>query len=198
MTATDQKSGQSGEMDMTSDMWLASGIQGYEEMARLGATIAQKLGFDPRQGMGGMMMQQPGATQGLAKISEETAKLNGVPVLQIVKMTSGGAPVTISEKPEVPQPSEQQASGPSAGESAKKSILGGLGGFGGFGRRKKKEEPPPQEQQQAQQGQPEVALMEMAIVSSNFSSAPVAASNFEVPAGFKQVESPMAKMANEK
>ncbi len=189
----DQKSGQSGGMDMVSDMWLASGVKGYEEIARVGAVMAQKLGYDPRQGMNAMMMRQPGASQGMAKMSEEMSKLQGVPVLQIVTMTSSGAPVTISEKPEVPQPSEQAASSPSAGDMVKKSIFGGLGGFG----RKKKDEQEAPPAQAPQSGQPDTALMQMAIVSSNFSSAPVDDAKFQVPAGFKQVESPMAKMAKE-
>ena len=152
--------------------------------------IAEKLGFNPSQGMNAMMMRQQGMSQGMGKLYEEGMKLNGLPVLQIVKMAPAGQEVKISEKPEVPQVSESSSSGPSAGEAVKKSILGG---FGGFGRRKKQEEPPPEET--PQQGQAEATLMEMAVVSSHFSSAPVDESRFQVPAGFKQVKSEMAKMA---
>ena len=73
-----------------------------------------------------------------------------------------------------------------------------MGGLGGLGRRKKEE---PQQQQQAEQpaatsapsGGAPGALLEMTTESSNFSTGAVDPSKLQVPAGFRQVESEMAK-----
>ena len=86
------------------------------------------------------------------------------------------------------------------------AAVGGavLGGFGRFGRRKPKEEPkkeePKQEQTPPQQQQPQqgsASLMEMTVEMSGLTQAPVDASRFQVPSGFKMVESPMKKMSQQ-
>jgi hypothetical protein len=73
--------------------------------------------------------------------------------------------------------------------------LGGLGGFGGFGKKKKnnddqQQQPPPSQDPNAANGG---ALMEMTIELTNYSSASVDPSKFEIPGGFKKVESPMER-----
>ena len=80
------------------------------------------------------------------------------------------------------------------------SALGGM--LGGFGRKKSK----PADQAPAQtstatantapagQGPVDVTLMEMTTQKLNFSHDPVSPSVFQVPAGFKQVPSPMQQM----
>ena len=70
--------------------------------------------------------------------------------------------------------------------------MSGLGGLGGLGRSKKKEEPK-QEQPAAQPSSAPGVLMEMTTEMSGFSSGPVDSSKFQVPAGFKQVESEILK-----
>jgi hypothetical protein len=70
--------------------------------------------------------------------------------------------------------------------------------FGGFGRKKK--DPPDQTADQnatGAQAQPTSAiLMETQITTSNFSSAPVDPSHFEIPAGYKQVQPRAAATPN--
>jgi hypothetical protein len=82
--------------------------------------------------------------------------------------------------------------------SAKDALLGGLGGFGRFGRKKPKEEPKREEPKpQAQPGEgasQDSLLMEMTSEVVSYSSDPVDAAVFAIPAGFKQVEHPMKKM----
>lgn len=57
--------------------------------------------------------------------------------------------------------------------------------FGGFGRKKKQEDPPPS----ADAAQPTAAvLVESTTQATQFSKAPVDASQFSPPAGYKQVE----------
>ena len=71
---------------------------------------------------------------------------------------------------------------------------------GHFGFGKKKNNPPDQTSDQnntATQAQPTSAiLMETQITTSNFSSAPVDPSHFEIPAGYKQVQPPALATPN--
>jgi hypothetical protein len=128
----------------------------------------------------------------------ESAKLNGVPIHQVMTMGAQGQPgaAGAGTPPPQQQPEQRQAEAPAPTPSgAIGGALGRLGGFGGL-RRKKQQEPPtepaPQQQAQAapQQSAPAAGvLMEMTSDMSGFSNAPVDASKFEVPAGFKQVQS---------
>jgi hypothetical protein len=94
---------------------------------------------------------------------------------------------------------------PAAGDVAKQSAASMLTSrlpFGGFGRKKQQQndQPPadPGANQKGTAAQPTSAiLMESQTTVSNFSSAPVDDSHFDVPAGFKQVQSQMEKHASE-
>lgn len=90
-----------------------------------------------------------------------------------------------------------EPSGPTKGEVAKAGmtsmISSRLGGFGGFGKKKQSTPPPDQAADQAGAQQTSAILMETQVTTSNFSAAPVDPSHFEVPAGYKQVQSQMEK-----
>jgi hypothetical protein len=66
--------------------------------------------------------------------------------------------------------------------------------LGGFGFGKKKKDPPPDQPTDpnaaAAQQPTSAILMETQITTSNFSSAPVDPSHFDVPAGYKLVQPP--------
>lgn len=207
MQSTDKKTGQTGTfMTMTSDMWVAPAVSGYEEVRNFYKRMSQKLNWSPNMGM----MAPQGSSKGMAEMVKEMSKLDGVPVYQVVKMgvaTPPGAQQGSGDAAAAPQqapPQEQQASAekPSAG-GALGRLAGGRLGLGGFGRKKKQEEPPPTQEQatssasgsQAAAGQPGAsgALMEMTSELSGFSAGAVDGSKFDVPAGFKQVESEMLK-----
>jgi hypothetical protein len=208
-----QPAGEQGSLNMIAEMWVAPEVPGYGEVKNFYRRMAQKLAWTP--GMGGLMGAQPGMAKGMAEISREASKLEGVPVLQITyvgvpqetmaQAEAGKAPQPTPAGAEQQGPTARQAAGDAAGSAAEKSAasaitgrLGRLGGFGGLGRRKPKEEAPepaPQAQQQAQQqAQGTAALMEMTTELTGF-SATADASRFEVPAGFKRVESEMLKAA---
>jgi hypothetical protein len=90
---------------------------------------------------------------------------------------------------------------PTAGEVAQQSAsaaiaskLGGFG-FGGFGHKKQQQQaPPPADDDSAtadQQAPPTATvLMESTTEIASFSSAPIDAAKFAVPAGFKEVQLP--------
>ncbi|HWQ55280.1 MAG TPA: hypothetical protein VN442_16460 [Bryobacteraceae bacterium] len=206
MEGKDAESGQKGGMTMTADMWLAPSVAGYQEMIQFQTRMAQKLAWG---GAGGFAaMAGPQAAKAFQELYKEGSKLNGIPVVQYIKMgvdgagAQGGQPGA-EQAPPPQQQEQQQVEKPSAGGALGSALGGRLGGLGGFGRRKKPktEEPPAEQPAQQQQAAPQQSgsgqaqagapgsFLEMTNESSNFSSAAVDSAKFEVPAGFKQVKS---------
>lgn len=191
MEVQDKKNEAKGSFVVTANMWLAPKVAGYDEIADFYRRMGEKIDWAPG---GGMMMANSEVSKGMAELYKEGSKLNGMPVLQIIRM-GGPADAQAQQQGGEAAPQEQpqqQAEKPSAGGVLGGALGGRLGGFGGFGRKKKPaEQPQPAQEQQAQaqggQGAPP-SLMEMTSELSNFSSAAVDASKFEVPAGFKQVK----------
>ncbi len=193
MTATDTQSQQSGNMAVTNDMWMVPAIPGYDQVRdfymRFGLKMADAtvgLGYDFSK----MLAQNPGANQALGDMAKEMQKLDGVPIMQVMRMgtTVNGQPLpAASEQPTMPDPPP-----PSAGDVAKSgmsSMISSHFGLGGFG--KKKQADPPPDQNANQNAQPQAAvLMETQITTSNFSSAPVDPSHFAIPAGYVQATPP--------
>jgi hypothetical protein len=178
LQSAEQRGGIGSEMRL----WLAKDVPGYAEVRefqkRMGAKMAQNVDLSRYAALGGMVNQ--GNLQQLAK---EAEKLEGVPLLTVMVMKGVGA-----EGAEAPQAQQPR---PSSGEIVGGALGGGIGrGIGGMlGRRKKQEDtaPPAGGQQPPAQSTPG-SLMEMQTEISGFSTAPVDAAKFEVPAGFKQVE----------
>ncbi|WP_260705816.1 hypothetical protein [Edaphobacter flagellatus] len=201
MNATDKKTGQSGSMAITNDMWMAPEVPGYDEVRDFQRRFATRLGtvfsgaINPA-----MLASQPGAGKAMADMVKETSKLKGIPVLQVMRMgtTTDGTPLPAASEAPLPQTNSPQT--PSAGQVAKDSAasaitskLGGLGGFGGFGK-KKADPPPPDPNANKANGQTWGVLVESNTEMSGFSQASVDGSKFDIPAGYKQVE---AKIANQ-
>ncbi len=205
LNAKDQKTGQTGNMAITNDMYMVPEVPGYDQVREFERKLALKMGsimspiFTPQ-----LAAMQPGSSQGMAEMVKEMSKLKGVPVLQIMRMgsTANGQPLPAAS--EAPLPESNSVQMPSAGEVAKEGAKEGataaiankigLGGFGGFGHKKKKEEQQQQEQAKAQQqsGQQQqqtaAVLIQSEIETTSFSSAPVDSSRFDVPAGYNQVQ----------
>ena len=119
-------------------------------------------------------MANPEAAKGMAEVYKEVAKLDGVPVQQVISMGAEGQPGTPSQP-------QQQAERPTIG--------GMLGSRLGIGKKKKESEaaPPPQ-QQPANTNTAPNSLLEMTTELSGFSSGAVDDGQFVVPPGFKKVE----------
>jgi hypothetical protein len=194
MTATDTQSQQSGNMAITNDMWMVPEIPGYNQVRDFYMRMALKMADASTIGLGydfsKMLAQNPGAGQALGQMAGEMQKLDGVPVMQVMRMgtTMNGQPLPAAS--EAPTPAEPD--GPSKGDVAKAGLGSALSSrLGGFGFGKKKQDPPPDQNPGQNGAQPTSAiLMETQITTSNFSSAPVDPSHFEVPAGFRLVEPP--------
>jgi hypothetical protein len=195
MNAADTQTQQSGSMSITNDMWMVPSIPGYDQVRDFYKRFAAKmsdatvgLGFDFSK----MLSQNPGADQALNGMAGEMQKLKGVPIMQVMRMgiAANGQPLPAAS--EAPLPPDSGTPAPSAGQVAKSAMASMIPGhFGGFG--KKKENPPEQTADQKTSAgaaaQPTSAiLMETQITTSNFSSAPVDPSHFEIPAGYKQLQ----------
>lgn len=203
---------QVGQMNMNTDLWLAPTVSGYDEVRRFGVRMAEKLGYSENSmRMGRMAAMQPGMSEGLAKLAKESSKLEGVPVMTIMRMTGAGLGGDMPDMSGVQMPTAGEVAQQEAGHQVGRGVggaLGGsvgsaLGGLGGFGRKKKapKEETPVSEQSKAAPGAAKPAtpgtLMEMTTELTSFSSAPVDTSKFAPPAGFKEVEHSMTKALRE-
>ena len=202
MTATDAKTQQSGNLAMTNDLWLVPSVPGYEQVREFYKKFGAKMG-DVTAGMGRdfsrMLAQQPGANQAMGDMVKEMQKLDGVPVMQVMRMgtTVNGQPLPSAS--EAPLPAEP--AGPTKGEIAKAGmssmISSRLGGFGGFGKKKQSAPQPDPSADQSGTQPTSAILMEMQTTTSNFSSGPVDQSHFDVPAGYKQVTAPMLEHQQE-
>lgn len=197
---SDLKTGQTGSMDIRSDMWMAK-VPGYDEVRDVYKLMGEKLGFVT--GGSFLPMQRPDMVKNMGEMYKEMGKLEGMPVETVVAMGGSGTPGSSSAPAASPasansSDSAKSQAGSDEAVAAAMSQLGGLAGkFGGFGRKKKKSDDnaqPAQTQQtaatpteNAPSGTPG-SLMEMTTRSSDFSTAAVDDSRFAVPDGFKQVE----------
>jgi hypothetical protein len=183
-----------GGLALASDLWLVESVPGYDEVRQFNTRLAQELAVDlGAGGMTQMLASQPGATKAMADLRKETAKMSGIPVLQVSRMgmTTDGQPLT---------PPSADAPPPAAAndDSQKQSGLGALGkaiggsSFGGF-RKHKSNDSEPDKQSSNNNNSSGGALLETRTEVGNFSDASVSTSSFDVPAGYKQVESPMVK-----
>jgi hypothetical protein len=192
MQATDQKSGQQGSMVISSDIWLAPAVTGYQEVRAFYTRMGEKLAFNPG---GGMFMSSPQASRNMGELYKEIGKLDGIPVLQTISMGGMGQPGsgdTSAQQGSGGQQQQQQQQQPAARPSLGGALGGALGGKFGLGKKKQQQDDQasagqPSQQQQQGGGNPG-SLMEATTEMSGFSSDPVDDSAFAVPAGFKKVE----------
>jgi len=182
MEGTDAKSGQKGSMVVNIDSWIAAGVPGYEEARNFYKKMAEKIAWAPGSNA---FMAQPNVMQGMAAAEKEMAKLDGVAVLRVMNM---GAEGTVPPQAPAEGESTAQKQPPADKPSVGGAIGGALGGRFGLGRKKQPQDTPPPASAGSQGGSASGVLMEMTTESTGFSTAPVDASLFEVPAGFKQVE----------
>ena len=188
MQATDPDTGQTGAMVVTTDAWIAPSVSGYQEVRDFHKRLAAKLDWSPG---GGLFGSRPDVSKGMAEAAKHLSDMDGMPVYEVVSMGAAGGP---SGQPGGQPQQQQQSSSPSVG-SALGSAIGGRFGLGRKKQQPQQQQPPPSDQQAAGSAPAGVpnGLVEMTIEMSNFSSAPVDSSQFEIPAGFKQVEADLRR-----
>jgi hypothetical protein len=179
MSASDPQSGNVGAMKVNANTWIAKDVPGAKEMHDFYTRMAKELDWAPT-GMGGMM-NRPDIAKAMAKMMAEGAKMDGVAVQQIMKVTMEG---TGTEQGQQAQPAPAR---PSVGEALGGALGGKLGGLGGFGKRKK-QDPEPVADASAPQTTTSGSLMEMTIDDTGFTTSGIDATQFDIPSGFKKVE----------
>jgi hypothetical protein len=177
---TDLNTGQKGAMLVASDMWYAAGVPGYDEIKKFYERMAQKVAWRPGQNLAQAGGPMGDMVKNMAELNIQSAKMEGIPVLQITRMApktgdlTGEKLATMALPPD--QTAEAAANTPSVSDAASSAakdaatqaaagaaadragraaglggLAGGLGGFGGFGRKKKQ----PEQQQAPPQPPPQ-------------------------------------------
>lgn len=188
--------GPAGAMNIATNMWLAE-VDGSDEVRRFYQAMSEKLNWAPNAAMLQGMGQGMNMGDSLAEMQKKMAELKGVPVKQIIRMGSSSDGMAALAQQDQQQVAAQQQQQEQA-QPSMKDALKGLGGFGGFGRKKKDREqtqqaPPPQAA--GAPGAQAGVMMEMTVLQSEFSTAPIGEDKFKAPSSFKTVESAWAKMA---
>ena len=179
LEGTDKDTGQSGSLTVIDDAWMAT-VPGYEQVKAFRQKMAQKLAREFQPELSRIAMTDPRMMQGMQESAKELSKVSGVPIETVMKMGSG---ITVDTTD-----SDSGKQGPSVRDAITSSIP--------FGRRKKDPEPEPKPAAKNDQKDSGAALLlEMTTDMSDFSTAAVDPSKFEIPAGFKMVESDLVKRA---
>jgi hypothetical protein len=225
---TNQQTNKSGTFAMANDMWMVPEIPGYEEVRDFNRRFAEKMGdmfsgsLPPSMMQPGMGKGMADMAKEMSKL-----KGVPVSQIMRMGSTADGSPLPAASEAPLPQsntPTAGQVAGNAANQAATNAAnsaantaasnvenkaashmggLGGvassigLGGFGGF-HKKKPDQQQQQTQSQANAQQNVMVLMESSTETTNFSSAPVDASKFAVPAGYTKVPSEYQKESQKK
>jgi hypothetical protein len=206
--ATDGSNAQAG-MAVTSEMWVVSDVPGMTELhafqQRLASELSTGVGGDQ---ISGMLKTQPGGTDALAQLKKESASINGVPVLETTRfgISADGKPLPAPSTAPVAQPTDAKAGeiatevgSETATEEASNQVskLGGFSralgnsGLGALMRHKPAPKPSTQGSPDSSASSANAAsagvLLEAQTQMSNFSTAPVDSSLFQIPSGYTQL-----------
>jgi hypothetical protein len=193
---------------VTTDAWIAPDPPEVKEVQEFDKRFGQKLmaGVDMsawRSQMAGqnpamaqMFGGKPGSQEAMAQMAKEMAKLQGTRVMEVTRMGgSGNGPGASQNSAQGSAPAANTP--PASSNTSVGGLLGSaLGGsaLGGFHRKKA----PPADTTTSttpaadgSQTTSSAVLMETTTQKSSFSRESVPSSAFEVPAGYKKVETPM-------
>ena len=221
MMANQGEAAGKGGMAATSEMWLVKDEPGMEEIRNFNLRMAKEMPMaaSAASSMTSMIAAQPGGAQALDEVKKEAVKVSGMPVLQVTRVgvSIDGQPLAAPSVAPLPQ---SQAQGPNrstvASDMGKQIAVGtatqeagsGISKLGGFGRAlggssmgsllghmPASKPSPASDNSNAQNVDPKTAgvLMESQTATTGFSTGAVDTSAFEIPVGYKQVQSPMTK-----
>lgn len=208
---------------VTTDAWIAPDPPELKEIHDFDVRMGKKLmaGVDMsawaasmkssvNPAMAALLGNKPGAAEAMAHMAKEMEKIKGTRLMEITTMGGTATGAGVGAAPAAAAAGPPPTAGSVAGQAATDTASGESSRLGAFGsalsnsalgafRRKKATPPPaaPAATPAATPGTPGTAsmvLMEMTAQKQNFSEAPIAISAFQVPAGFRQVESPYMKM----
>jgi hypothetical protein len=168
-----------GGLVITADSWMGPKIPAMAEQIAFQQRYIEKVYGKDAAGMARDLAQAmamyPQMKDGMARMQKEAGKLDGTPVLTVMKMESVQTP----EQAQAKADQEKQGGGGLSG-----ALPGGLGGM--FGKKKKTEEPPkgaPAAGTPAPKNRSTILSTTTELLSVEPS---VAATDVELPAGFKQ------------
>jgi hypothetical protein len=168
-----------GKMQMEMDMWISPDVPGVGEMRAFYQRNASRFPWTALSA-GNQSMQS-----GMAELQRKMAEMNGIPVLQVMKMGAAGGGA--AGAPAMPQMSPEQAAkmkdamarlqamqsqgGPAA--AAAQQALARMGAVTGGA---------------ASPGAGSGSLMEMTMESTDFSTGSIPDSVFAIPAGYQKAD----------
>jgi hypothetical protein len=168
----------SDAMTIVVDAWMVI-VPGYDEVRTFSRKLGEKMGYAFDSGILSLATGRAEAIEGFGEGAKETNKVEGAPVQRTVKIVVGseaGAPEAALPAPFPPDPHSNPAA------AAASVALGRLR----IGHKKISDQP----------ASSSGSLLETLTELSEFSLAPIGASKFEVPAGFKQVPAEGVRSAN--
>jgi hypothetical protein len=168
LQGTDKSTGDSGSMTVIEDAWMAN-VPGYDQVKAFHQKMGQKMAREFQPELSRMAMSDPRMMQGMSEAAKEMSKVAGVPVQTVMKMGSGITADTTDSNSNKDKPGVRDA------------VTSRLP----FGRRKKDTDSQPDQKDSSGPA----LLLEMTTEMSSFSTGAVDASQFAVPAGFKQIDS---------
>ncbi len=165
------------------------------DLSAFKAQMTQMHDMSQNPGMSQMFAGKPGSAEAMAEMGKEMAKLQGTRVMEVTRMGgSGTGPAGAQNSAQ--NSDSAPAAAPANSNGSVSGMLGSALGSSALGafHRKKAAQPASDTTTTttAADGTQTTStiLMETTVQKSNFSQAPVSSSNFEVPAGFKKVETP--------
>jgi hypothetical protein len=214
ITMTPSDNSQKAGMAATSEMWLIQDAPGLAEMRQFNERMAKELAVNlDSRGMSSLLAAQPGGAQALEELKKESAKMSGLPVLQVTRvgMTADGQPLAAPST--APLVSSQKA-GSTAGSVTQEVAAGTatqeagsqISRLGTFGRAlggssmsalmhhapSTASTPAPAPGGSGVNAANAGVLLENQTELSGFSAAAVDTSGFQIPAGYKAIASPFA------
>jgi hypothetical protein len=175
------------------DIWMVPTDKVPSELRDFDLKMAEKMGFVEGGAMAGLLNQYADA---MKRLQEKLKELNGYPLastFSIVNTTHGEEKA--KTEAQAKEPTEKQAEAeeetPMTEKKDVKSALGGLFKKKVKDEGKKKEEEKQKEQQGKTQAQPgPKTVVEVTTETQSIATSSIDASVFEIPAGYKKVETP--------
>jgi hypothetical protein len=187
--ATKEKmQGNSVSMWVTSDEWIAPSVPGYDQMHAFYAKMAKELDWLP--GEMGSMMGASNVQMGSAmeEFRKHAATIKGMPMLTYTSMGMGPMGATSTQAAGAPAQQQSQTDN-STPTNPKDAIMKGLGGM--FKKKQQQQQPDSSASASAAgaaPASPSNSMMDSTTQVTSYSSDPLDASLFEIPAGYTQVQ----------
>jgi hypothetical protein len=175
MTSDDPKAkGQSANMWVDSDSFVAP-VKGYDEVKHFYQRMAKELNWIPGAMVGGNAQIAPA----MIEFRKSATTLNGMPLFSMVSVGMAGQPGA----PQQTSRDEQKSGG--------NPLSNGIGGL--FGKKKKRDDAAQGDKSGSTPSGTPGSLMDSATEVTSVSTNAVDASLFQIPAGYKQVETKSAQ-----